>query len=105
MIISCRNVEKAHKPLIKMRKLKKGLWILLSEKATLSTATTWYPLQDMTLKCKIPDSVVGTMSWTVNDQVIQQNDKFSFSQDGTVLTVKSVTEKDKGESHVSLLYQ
>lgn len=71
---------------------------------TLSTATKWYPLQDMTLKCKIPDSVDGTMSWTVNDQVILQNGKYSFSEGGTILTVKSVTEKDKGESHVSLLY-
>ncbi|XP_048063226.1 adhesion G protein-coupled receptor F5-like isoform X2 [Megalobrama amblycephala] len=67
-----------------------------SEQATLSTATKWYPLQDMTLKCKIPDSVVGEMSWTVNDQVIVQNRKYSFSEGGTILTVKSVTEKDKG---------
>ncbi|XP_067239230.1 adhesion G protein-coupled receptor F4-like isoform X1 [Chanodichthys erythropterus] len=67
-----------------------------SENVTLSTATKWYPLQDMTLKCKIPDSVDGTMSWTVNGQVILQNGKYSFSEGGTILTVKSVTEKDKG---------
>ncbi|XP_051730510.1 adhesion G protein-coupled receptor F5-like isoform X2 [Ctenopharyngodon idella] len=67
-----------------------------SENETLSTATKFYPLQDMALKCKIPDSVVSEMSWTVNDKVIQENQKYSFSQGGTVLNVKSITEEDKG---------
>jgi len=90
-----------------MKKIKiKGLWILLSENATFSS-TPWYPEQDMRLECKRPVSVLGDISWKWNDDVIIQNEKYSIttSEDGSILTVKKVEEKDKGESHVSFSLQ
>jgi len=88
-----------------MKKIKiKGLWILLSEKTTFSS-TPWYPEQDMRLECKRPVSVLGNISWKWNDRDIIQSEKYSIttSEDGSILTVKKVEEKDKGESHVSFL--
>ncbi|XDV41532.1 hypothetical protein PO909_010392, partial [Leuciscus waleckii] len=56
----------------------------------------WYPEQNMMLECKPPVSVNGAMSWTVNSDVIKENDKYSISKNGTILTVQNVAEKDKG---------
>ncbi|XP_067273924.1 adhesion G protein-coupled receptor F5-like [Pseudorasbora parva] len=67
-----------------------------SEQKILSTAKDWYPQQDMKLECTRPDSVSGDLSWKLNDKVIQQSDKYTFSQGGSLLTVKSIDDKDKG---------
>ncbi len=58
----------------------------------------------MTLACERPDSVEGTMSWTVNDQPISINDKYNISSspDGSTLIVKEINKNDRGESHIFL---
>ncbi|XP_039548860.1 adhesion G protein-coupled receptor F5-like [Pimephales promelas] len=63
------------------------------------SSTPWYPEQDMRLECKRPVSVLGDISWKWNDDVIIQNEKYSIttSEDGSILTVKKVDEKDKGK--------
>ncbi|XP_067273076.1 uncharacterized protein [Pseudorasbora parva] len=67
-----------------------------SEKKTLSTGKKNYPWQEIKLKCTRPDSVFGDMSWTFNGKDIKQSEKYTFSQDGSILTVKSIDDKDKG---------
>ncbi|XP_067273928.1 adhesion G protein-coupled receptor F5-like [Pseudorasbora parva] len=50
----------------------------------------------MKLECTRPNSVSGDMSWTLNGKDIKQSEKYTFSQDGSILTVKSIDDKDKG---------
>ncbi|KTG42945.1 hypothetical protein cypCar_00041332 [Cyprinus carpio] len=51
----------------------------------------------MVLKCIRPESVVGTMRWTVNDQDPTLNKvKYVISDDSSTLTVNNVNERDKG---------
>ncbi|KAF4094625.1 hypothetical protein G5714_024602 [Onychostoma macrolepis] len=69
-----------------------------SEQKKLSTADKWYFWQNMTLTCKRPDSVVGTMRWTVNDQPISINDKYHIisSPDSSTLIVKKIDVNNRG---------
>ncbi|XP_016149251.1 adhesion G protein-coupled receptor F4-like [Sinocyclocheilus grahami] len=68
-----------------------------SEQRNLSTAEKWYPEQNMVLKCIRPDSVEGTMRWTVNDEDPPLNtNKYFISSDSSTLTVKSVSVHDRG---------
>ncbi|XP_043074543.1 adhesion G protein-coupled receptor F5-like [Puntigrus tetrazona] len=67
-----------------------------SEQRHLS-AEEWYPQQNMVLKCVRPDSVEGTMRWTVNGQDPTLNPvKYSISSDSSTLTVNNVNELDRG---------
>ncbi|KAK2884034.1 hypothetical protein Q8A67_017671 [Cirrhinus molitorella] len=68
-----------------------------SVQQNLSTAGKLYPEQNMELKCIRPDSVEGTMRWTVNDQDLTLNKvKCVISPDSSTLTVNNVNERDKG---------
>ncbi|KAL0165444.1 hypothetical protein M9458_041197, partial [Cirrhinus mrigala] len=50
----------------------------------------------MVLKCTRPESVEGTMKWTVNDQDPTLNTvKYVLSPDSSTLTVNNVNERDK----------
>ncbi|XP_067273929.1 adhesion G-protein coupled receptor F1-like [Pseudorasbora parva] len=50
----------------------------------------------MKLECTRPDSVFGDMSWTLNGRDIKQSEKYNISTGGSILTVKSIDDKDKG---------
>ncbi|KAK2884033.1 hypothetical protein Q8A67_017670 [Cirrhinus molitorella] len=68
-----------------------------SEQANLSTVDKWYPLNSVTLKCKLTNAVGGTMRWTVNDQdPTLDKAKYVISSDRTTLIVNNVNERDKG---------
>ncbi|XP_073667577.1 adhesion G-protein coupled receptor F1-like [Paramisgurnus dabryanus] len=70
-----------------------------SEEKILTTKDKFYPLQDVELRCTRPNSVVGTMKWSVNDQDPAENSsKYTIINDniGSTLIVKVASESDSG---------
>nr|XP_055042514.1 adhesion G protein-coupled receptor F4-like [Misgurnus anguillicaudatus] len=68
-----------------------------SEEKILTTKDKFYPLQDVELRCTRPNSVVGTMTWSVNDQDPAENSaKYTITNDNSTLIVKGVSESDNG---------
>ncbi|XP_073711494.1 adhesion G protein-coupled receptor F5-like [Misgurnus anguillicaudatus] len=70
-----------------------------SEEKNLTTKDKFYPLQDVELRCTRPNSVVGTMKWSVNDKDPAENSaKYTITNDGlnSTLIVKGASESDNG---------
>nr|XP_055043005.1 adhesion G-protein coupled receptor F2-like [Misgurnus anguillicaudatus] len=70
-----------------------------SEEKNLTTKDKFYPLQDVELRCTRPNSVVGTMKWSVNDKDPAENSaKYTITNDNinSTLIVKGASESDNG---------
>ncbi|XP_065124301.2 adhesion G protein-coupled receptor F4-like [Paramisgurnus dabryanus] len=65
----------------------------------MTTKDTIYPLQDVELRCKRPDSVTGTIKWNVNGNDLAGNSaKYTITSDdiSSTLIVKAASESDRG---------
>ncbi|XP_073711486.1 adhesion G protein-coupled receptor F5-like [Misgurnus anguillicaudatus] len=70
-----------------------------SVEKNLTTKDKFYPQQDVELRCTRPDSVAGTMKWSVNDKDPAENSaKYTITNDGigSTLIVKAASESDTG---------
>nr|XP_055041680.1 adhesion G protein-coupled receptor F5-like [Misgurnus anguillicaudatus] len=70
-----------------------------SVEKNLTTKDKFYPQQDVELRCTRPDSVAGTMKWSVNDKDPAENSaKYTITNDdiSSTLIVKAASESDTG---------
>lgn len=70
------------------------------EEKKLTTVESWYPQQNMELQCTRPSSFDGPMSWTMNDKPTTDTNKYTISNNNSTLTVKDISQSDRGESHI-----
>ncbi|XP_073711490.1 uncharacterized protein [Misgurnus anguillicaudatus] len=68
-----------------------------SEEKILTTKAKFYPLQDVELRCTRPNSVVGTIKWSVNGKDLAENSaKYKITNYNSTLIVNNATESDSG---------
>ncbi|XP_073672434.1 adhesion G protein-coupled receptor F4-like isoform X2 [Paramisgurnus dabryanus] len=68
-----------------------------SVETNLTTKNKYYPQQNVELKCTLPNSVTGTMKWSVNGKDLAGSSaKYTISNDNSTLTVNNASESDSG---------
>nr|XP_055041682.1 adhesion G protein-coupled receptor F5-like [Misgurnus anguillicaudatus] len=68
-----------------------------SVETNLTTKNKYYPQQNVELKCTLPNSVTGTMKWSVNGKDLAGNSsKYTISNDNSTLIVNNASESDSG---------